>query len=169
MKLINNKKGFTLVELLAVIIVLSLILVLIVPAVLDNMNNSRRRTVLIYAQRLVSNAATVYQNYKAFNDSSDLGGLKAGASGDNTYCINIDKLGLQNMGTYKGYIIITPGSSAAGGSVDTGTTYKVYITDGTYGINGVDVSGNPSLSTTVTQIATIASETNHTGCYTAAS
>ena len=37
-----NKKGFTLVELLAVIVVLALIMVLTVPSVLTSMNSARQ-------------------------------------------------------------------------------------------------------------------------------
>ena len=37
-----NKKGFTLVELLAVIVVLAIIMVLTVPSVLSSMNSARQ-------------------------------------------------------------------------------------------------------------------------------
>ena len=40
----NNKHGFTLVELLAVIVILGLILVIVVPKVTQTINNSKKRT-----------------------------------------------------------------------------------------------------------------------------
>lgn len=129
----NNKKGFTLVELLAVIIVLALILVLIVPTVLSTMNDAKRKTFSMYGQRVLTNAQTVYQAYTLMTDgNTDLEKLGV-ADNAKLYCININKLGLKNMGTYSGFVII----NGLGDVAD----YKIYLTDGNnYVYNGVGPS-----------------------------
>ena len=57
-----NKKGFTLVELLAVIVILALIMVLTVPTILDQMNSARQSSFLLYAEEMLKNAQTRYQS-----------------------------------------------------------------------------------------------------------
>ena len=42
MKIKGNKKGFTLVELLAVIVVLAIIMIIAIPAVVESMNNAKK-------------------------------------------------------------------------------------------------------------------------------
>ena len=165
MKLKNNKKGFTLVELLAVIIVLSLILVLIVPNVLNNMNNARRRTVAMYGQILVSNAQTIYQNFILMGtedaDSSRL--IPNSTSNPTSYCININQLGLQNTGTYVGYIIITPSTA--------GVQYDLHMTDkATYVVNKENAQTGISSAANggdVQSGSTITAPTGYAGCYSA--
>ena len=57
-----NKKGFTLVELLAVIVVLALIMVLTVPSVLTAMNSARQSSFLLYAGKMIESAQGKYQS-----------------------------------------------------------------------------------------------------------
>ena len=57
-----NKKGFTLVELLAVIVVLALIMVLTVPSVLTSMNSARQSSFLLYAGKMIESAQGKYQS-----------------------------------------------------------------------------------------------------------
>ncbi len=93
----RKKNGFTLVELLAVIVVLALIMIIAIPAVLDTMNKSRRQLFVEYAEKVLIAAQTQY-----VTDSS-LGSI-AGA-GYYVYSIETD-LGLQSVGSYKGYIVV---------------------------------------------------------------
>ena len=48
-----NKKGFTIIELLAVIVVLSIILVIAVPRVLNVIEESKKKSFEISANKLV--------------------------------------------------------------------------------------------------------------------
>ena len=68
-KQIKNKKGFTLVELLAVMVVLALILVLVAPNVLNSMNNSKKNAMVIYAKKMIS---TAKENVEAGKLSGDI-------------------------------------------------------------------------------------------------
>jgi len=51
-----NKKGFTLVELLAVILLVTVIAGLAVPNVMSSINNSKRNTFLLDAKRMIAKA-----------------------------------------------------------------------------------------------------------------
>ena len=51
-----NKKGFTLVELLAVIVILALLIVVVATTVLPAMNNAKKSALKTYADRVKQNA-----------------------------------------------------------------------------------------------------------------
>ena len=55
-----NKKGFTLVELLAVIVIIALLMVVIANTALPALNNTKKRTLETYAKRVVEQAKTIY-------------------------------------------------------------------------------------------------------------
>lgn len=92
----RKKNGFTLVELLAVIVVLALIMVIAIPSVLDVMNQARRSSFVEYAQKAISNTLTEY----AFDSSNSIPG-----AGIYVYDINQD-LGSLHQGSYKGYVVV---------------------------------------------------------------
>ena len=48
-----NKKGFTLVELLAVIVILALLIIITANAILPMMKKSRQSAMVVYAERVV--------------------------------------------------------------------------------------------------------------------
>lgn len=51
-----NKKGFTLVELLAVIVILALLIVVVATSVLPALNNAKKSALKTYSERVKSNA-----------------------------------------------------------------------------------------------------------------
>lgn len=92
----KKKNGFTLVELLAVIVVLALIMVIAIPSVLDVMNQARRSSFVEYAQKAISNTITEY----TFDASNTIPGV-----GIYVYDITQD-LGNLHSGNYKGYVVV---------------------------------------------------------------
>lgn len=89
-----NKKGFTLVELLAVIVVLALLMVVLANTALPAMNNAKKKTFLLYAQRLMERGQELYFVDKNSTDGNQdytveqLMGASAKANYDGT--INVD-------------------------------------------------------------------------------
>ena len=65
----ENKKGFTLVELLAVMVVLALIIVLVAPNVLQSMNQSKQSAMKTFAKRMMNEAKTQYEDMNGGSDS----------------------------------------------------------------------------------------------------
>ena len=122
-----NKKGFTLVELLAVIVVLALVMVLTVPTVLDQMNSARQSTFVLYAEEMIKQAQTRYQ--------SDL--LMGGVP---TTCYTFDDLaGSGNsQKQYKGKIMVTNVNAA-------NLEFKVVMYDNNYML-GYDQAGAKTLA-----------------------
>ena len=93
----NNKKGFTLVELLAVIVILAIIMVIAIPSVLTIMTSARVKAFSEYAAKVVSAAEKKYLSDTMIGD----------ISGSSCYLYDITKsLGLDNTGDFKGYILV---------------------------------------------------------------
>ena len=101
----KNKKGFTLVELLAVIAVLGIIMMVAVVAVLPMINKSRQKSLLNEGKELVRSAEIVY------NESPNMRGKKA--------CLSLEFLnanGYYEKGLSKGYtgsVLIEPNSDGS--------------------------------------------------------
>ncbi len=114
MKKIKNN-GFTLVELLAVIVVLAIIMVIAIPNVMSSMDNARRGTFKVYAQRVMSKAEEQYQ--------TDL------MMGNTNECYTFKMLGLTNTGNYKGKVNV---------SIEAQTlvpTFTLTLTDNSYSVS----------------------------------
>ena len=93
----RKKNGFTLVELLAVIVVLAIIMILAIPAVLNVMDNARRQSFVIAIDKYVT---AVQQQF--MTDSSFGNAMTAGV-----YVYNITSdLGLNSTGANQGYVIV---------------------------------------------------------------
>ena len=91
-------KGFTLVELLAVIVILAIIMIIAVPTVIDTMKTAQRKAMLTYAQKILNETEKKFMEQEAF------GTVKRRAY-ETLYVYDIRKdLGLSNTGNYYGIV-----------------------------------------------------------------
>ncbi len=114
-----NRKGFTLVELLSVIVILSVIVLIATNAVVPMADSAKKQVLAMEANTLVTAAQTLYVQE---NSSS-------------TKCYTYDEIinsGLieKNDDAYTGSISITVDESG-------NYTYKIWLSNGQYMINGV--------------------------------
>ncbi len=65
----KNKKGFTLVELLAVIVILAVLVLLAVPSVIKMMDNSKKNSFVVEAENIIGGAKLAYAD-SLLNSSS---------------------------------------------------------------------------------------------------
>lgn len=117
-----NKKGFTLVELLAVIVVLAIIMILAMPSVIGSMTDAQKGTFKIYAEKVLNDAQKKYQ--------TEL--LLGTGTGKKTYgyCYGLkgaDSLDMTSTGSYQGYVVITLDEHLK-------PTFYVTLTDNNYSI-----------------------------------
>ncbi len=92
-------KGFTLVELLAVIVILAIIMLIAIPAVLNTLETARKKSFGEYIDKVTS------LSQKQFAEDNMLGNRTI------KECVvyNIKtELGLSNTGDYKGWVLINP-------------------------------------------------------------
>ena len=111
----NNKKGFTLVELLAVIVILAIIMVIAIPSILSTMGTAKKKSFVEFANKAALKAQEKYT-------SRSLEGLPV--RGTIIYDIAKD-LDLSNIGDYKGYVIVDATESNS-------TGFYVYLYDSEY-------------------------------------
>ena len=93
----RKDKGFTLVELLAVIVILAIILIIAIPAVMSATQAAKKESFFLYAQSLQSKALVQYTQDLEHNQ-------------ENTDCVvyDIDKdLGLSDTGKYEGWVKVS--------------------------------------------------------------
>ena len=116
-----KKNGFTLVELLAVIVILAIIMIIAIPAVLETMQSARKKTFTEYATK-VSNKGQ--EKYLADQLTINPGTCAL-------YDIQKD-LGYSNTGDYKGYVVVK----------NLNDNVKVYVTlnDNNYMVYAADNS-----------------------------
>ena len=89
-----KNKGFTLVELLAVIVILAIIMVLSIPSILDTLAVARKKSFTEYIDK-------IYQTAEGKVSIKEM-------YGENSTCVMYDitsDLGLDNTGDFKGYIV----------------------------------------------------------------
>lgn len=108
-----NKKGFTLVELLAVIVVLAIIMVLTVPSVLSSMNSARQSSFLLYAGKMLEAAQGKYQSESLLTTPGE--------------CYDLTYLSGNGSTQYSGYVFVTA-------DTEGNLTFKLRMYDGNYQI-----------------------------------
>ena len=103
----NTRKGFTLVELLAVIVILAIIMIIAIPSVLGTMTTARQKSFCEYVTKVYMAAQNKYMAAQTLG-SSDLGhSYTYSIGGETAYVYDITKdLGLENVGDYKGYVAV---------------------------------------------------------------
>lgn len=117
----KDKKGFTLVELLAVIVILAIIMIIAIPAVLDTVNSARKKTFVEYITKVTNEAAK-----KSLSDSL------LGNSSNVCTIYNIKKdLGLASTGNFDGYVMINKDNK-----------YLVSIHDDNYKVENIKFDDN---------------------------
>ena len=127
----KNNKGFTLVELLAVIIVLAIIMVIAIPTVTNVMGNARRNAMVLEAEKMLTNVQTRYMaDVVLANQTTD------------SKCVyyQIDKDFGGSTGTYKGTVWAIFGNTNE-------VIYGISIQDTNYQIIGFTTTdGYPDVS-----------------------
>ena len=129
MKVLKNKKGFTLVELLAVIVVLAIIILVAMPAVMSAMDKARRNSLINEANEIVKIAQSAY--------SEETMDATAGVVGGEAYCYSIGWLKEKgylekNLSNYSGGILLNVVNGVA--------TYNIFLDNGMYYIDGTEFS-----------------------------
>lgn len=94
-----KRKGFTLVELLAVIVVLALLIVLAVPVANKVINDTKKSAFAKYVDKLYLDVINTYEADKASNPASNY----------KCYLYDIKKdLDLDNTKDFEGYVVVVP-------------------------------------------------------------
>ena len=145
-----NKKGFTLVELLAVIVILAVLALVAMPNVTRLMENARKNSFTTEAEEFAKYAQTAYTNVQlagSLTNSAKISKIKVPGTtkGDFEYfCISYEKLktdqyvNKSNDASYGGIIeLFIPTST---NSTVTSTITNIYMTNGSYAINGISLS-----------------------------
>ncbi len=135
----KKKKGFTLVELLAVIVILAVLVLLAVPSVLKMMDGAKANAFKIEAENIGKAAKAAY--------ADDLLNSTTVRSTANGYCYSISYL------QSSGYVDKTFSSSHKGSVLIGDTSTLVWYTDGTRSITE-DIAGELTLDTTLNTATT---------------
>ena len=141
-----NRNGFTLVELLAVIVILAVLALVAMPNVTRLMNDSRKNAFITEVENFVTYAQTSYTNSQingTINNSADeslVPGQKFNEKMYDYYCVSYAKLvsggfiQKSNGDNYKGiFEIYMPTDGASSKTI-------IYMSNGSYQINGLSIN-----------------------------
>jgi len=142
----KNNKGFTLVELLGVIVVLAIIVIIAIPMVLTALDNAKKNSFKIFGQRAIQRAMEERQAAEMTN------------SNDIKDCYNLADLKLEGGNKYTGSVKYI----APSGGEDS--KYIVFFADGTYYANGLGFSELADLNNILTNGDTGFKTTANTNC-----
>ncbi len=139
-----NKKGFTLVELLAVIVILALLIVIVANTAIPAMNNAKKKSLETYAQKVVQKA----KENCAAEKMAGMGDMCKKTAGTVTTCCGTltvaEIMGEENT-TYSGSVTVSYDATNNIAKVTSGT-----ISDKD---NEIDVTSN-SITPTTTKKST---------------
>ena len=110
----NTRKGFTLVELLAVIVILAIIMIIAIPSVLGTMTTARQKSFCEYVTKVYMAAQGKYMAAQTLGNS-DMGNSYTTLLDDSTayvYDVRTD-LGLENVGDYYGYVAVVKANATS--------------------------------------------------------
>lgn len=116
-----NKKGFTLVELLAVIVVLAIIMLIAIPSVMKQMESAKVGTFKIYAQKVLTKGEEQFQIDSMMGNITDT----------TTKCYTLETMGINSSGTYRGKVVVTIDANLK-------PTYTLYLSDNSYSVSNVN-------------------------------
>ena len=112
----KNRKGFTLVELLAVIVILAIIMIIAIPSVLGTLETARQKTFVEYVTRVMEAGQNQYLTQVSAgslntNSPDCASGWTKQCTKNNVYFFDIKTgLGLSSTGSYEGWVGIVPSS-----------------------------------------------------------
>lgn len=156
----KNKKGFTLVELLAVIVILAVLVLLAVPSVLKMMDGAKENAFEIEAENIINGAKLKYAD--DLLDSSLPTAITVTITSDVTgYCYALSDL--------SDYVDKTFGSNVGSVLIDaTNNSYYIWYADGTNSVTASTTNKGGNISADATTITTAAATTaNWDNCLTA--
>ena len=144
-----NSKGFTLVELLAVIVIMGILMMVAIPSVTRTIENSRKDTFVDIAKSY-ANAARTQWTADGLMCNSATGTVVSSATDDgnyfvlidtknaNNYPVLVDQGGKSSWGNrdVQGYVRINVSTTPATATAEPRRNTKFYVTlsDGTHGI-----------------------------------
>ena len=163
-----NSKGFTLVELLAVIVIMGILMMVAIPSVTRTIENSRKDTFVDIAKSYANAARTQWtaDGLMCKNAAGDTVVSSATDDGDYfvlidtknsaNYPVLVDQGGKSSWGNrdVQGYVRINVTTTAATATAEPRRNTKFYVTlsDGTHGI--IDTYAYDTTSNTVTEPGT---------------
>jgi prepilin-type N-terminal cleavage/methylation domain-containing protein len=143
-----EKKGFTLIEILAVIVIVALLLILVTPNILANLNTARNN-VSDATKQVIFEAANLYMDENPDIYKEDVGDL---------YCITVETL------INAGKLVSPLKDASTGGEIDKSTAVRVSIsssgrdmelvTDGTCDTGNMDILTSEDINLVINNITT---------------